>query len=683
MNSIKTFCKRPQFLIYITLLLLSAPIFSADIGTTRNGVLDLRGIPLSQTVQLSGAWQYQPGEFLSARQMQELPEAQKKYVMVPSRWNNKELYPENLQPFGCMTYYLKIHVDSDKKHQILGIRFNTISSAWRFYLNNELIVTRGIPTTTIDGFKADRSGYLSYFQCPCDTLHLILHVSNFKISNYSGIAQPIYIGTTAAIERHNFSNNAEIIFFSSAFFILITLHLLMFFIRNKERSHLMIAAISLFYLLKILSENEHILLKFTPWLCMEMVYKLWVLTIILFPLVICFTNKIFPDVISHKILGSLKVVFLLFVILIVFLPIEILTLFSHYLVVPAFLGLCYTIVALLKSRHQIRNDSLLYFIALLIMFVGFINDILYVTDIIRLKLTAHIGGLVFLAIQTWIVIARYSRSFEQEIILKHELETTNKTLEKTVNIRTDELQTAFLQLEKTNKNQDLLLTTISHDLMNIFNNLTYFTNDILHRSTLNAGQENDLRRVKNNADNGLTILTNILEWKSLQDNQKAKPTTVVHFSKLIDDQLQVLNEQIREKEIQISTDLHDEYHFECDYNQLHSIIRNILSNAVKFTPANGHISVRNRRDASMIAIEITDNGIGMPEWIVTNIFTLRKDKQRKGTLGENGSGIGLILTRELIENNRGSIEIISKTELGTTVTLRLPAVLTQITSETL
>jgi signal transduction histidine kinase len=649
----------------------SLPIHAVVI---QNGKMDLRNTSTCNILPLTGPWQYVYGDFMTIDEMHNIPTADRRFAPLPSRWNNHNLYPENLNNHGCMTYYLQLIVDPAQKNKLYGLKIYTVASAYRFYLNNKLVVSKGNPTTTPDGFKANRSGHVTYFKSECDTLHLLLHVSNYTFSNYAGISQPIQFGTVAAIEKHNFNDHSVVFFFSSAFFMLFLLHLLIYILRKYDVSYLLTALISLQFLIKILTENEHILLKLIPMLSPSVEYKLWVLTILIFPLMLSFTKKIYPATIPRLFVSCTHILFLVFTLTIIVMPIQQLTLISHFMVIPIFLGITIMLVLLFKSDNLNSKDFIVYIAALIIMSLTMINDMLYVTDIFRYKLIAHYGGLFFLVTQTGIIVTRYTRTYEQASLLQQTLEITNRNLEDKVSERTLELNTAVKQLEKYNKNQDLILTTLSHDLMNIFNNLSFYSNELLQNSQQTKEQTKDLVRIKKNSENGLSILNLIMEWKNFQDTQSTKPSTIKQLSKILNHELEAFADLMNDKKITVDKDINNDLHFECDYNQLHSIIRNILSNAVKFSSYKGKLSIKNRKADNKVAIEISDNGIGMPCWILDNLFTLRKDKKRTGTAGEVGSGIGLILTKELIDINTGSIHIESDTLSGTTVTIQFPSI---------
>jgi len=663
---------RTKLLLILLILVFSAILFPLKAGSIEKGVTNLTKIHLTSTISLNGPWQYYYGNFLSATEMQQLPEEQKRYATLPSRWNNRQKYPGQLSNLGCMTYYLQLIVNPSVTGKFAGIKFYTISSAYRVIVNDEEVLTMGQPSRTREGSKSDRSAHLLHLTLTSDTLHLVLHVSNYCLSNYGGVTQPIVFGPIEEIEKQNFRDYAKTFFFSTAFFILFFLHLLIFMIRGKEITHMQIAIISLLFMLKMLTENEHVLLKYSTWMDLAIEYKLWNATLLLFPIVLSFSQKLFPDDIPEKLSKISYLVFAGMLILIVFLPLQLLTSISHYLVLPPFLGILYLLFVLLIAMKKKRKYAFVYFIALFVMFIGFINDMFYVTDLYRSELKAHIGGLVFLSIQTWIVITRYARSHEQMGRLQQELISINQNLEKTIEQHTIQLKKANFQLARSNKHQELIITTISHDLMNIFNNLRYFSNDLLHRQLLKPEIASDVQRIQNNTENGLNILNNILDWRSVQESQCSQPVKIAHLSKIITECISQQVDAISGKSVHIQTDINDELVFWCDYNQLYSIVRNLLSNAVKFTSQNGHILISNRRVEQMVEICINDDGIGMPEWIKDNLFTLRKDKKREGTRGEIGSGIGLILTRELLDNNDGTIRIVSQPGKGTTVVIAFP-----------
>lgn len=113
--------------------------------------------------------------------------------------------------------------------------------------------------------------------------------------------------------------------------------------------------------------------------------------------------------------------------------------------------------------------------------------------------------------------------------------------------------------------------------------------------------------------------------------------------------------------------------FFADCNMVSTVLRNILSNAVKFTPVGGEINIEAGINANFVVVKISDTGIGMSEQEIKNLFFLNKTLSAKGTEGEVGSGLGLILCQEFVKKNRGAIDIQSKPGVGSTFIISLPA----------
>jgi len=102
------------------------------------------------------------------------------------------------------------------------------------------------------------------------------------------------------------------------------------------------------------------------------------------------------------------------------------------------------------------------------------------------------------------------------------------------------------------------------------------------------------------------------------------------------------------------------------------VVRNLLSNAIKFTHAGGTITISARQTATAVEVSVADTGLGIPETSLPKLFRIDTFYHKRGTAGEQGTGLGLILCKDLIEKNRGSIGVHSEVDKGTTFTFTLP-----------
>lgn len=111
-----------------------------------------------------------------------------------------------------------------------------------------------------------------------------------------------------------------------------------------------------------------------------------------------------------------------------------------------------------------------------------------------------------------------------------------------------------------------------------------------------------------------------------------------------------------------------------DLNMLDAVVRNLLMNALKFTKVGGKIDVSASQNDTTVSLAVVDTGIGIPEDKISDIFRIDKPFQREGTANEKGTGLGLILCKEFIEKNQGSIRVESQVGGGTTFTICLPRI---------
>ena len=164
----------------------------------------------------------------------------------------------------------------------------------------------------------------------------------------------------------------------------------------------------------------------------------------------------------------------------------------------------------------------------------------------------------------------------------------------------------------------------------------------------------------------------LLEWARTQlDGVNALPTSV-DIKEIIESNLDLDKELVNQKKIDLRIDLNSKLTAWIDRNHLKIGIRNILHNALKFTPKEGEISIEGNVDGSDSVLVIKDSGIGMNEDQIHSILSKEVQVSSSGTAGELGTGLGLSLSLELLEKNHCKVEIQSQKGLGTTIKIRIP-----------
>ena len=230
------------------------------------------------------------------------------------------------------------------------------------------------------------------------------------------------------------------------------------------------------------------------------------------------------------------------------------------------------------------------------------------------------------------------------------------------------------QLKELISTKDKLFSIIAHDLRSPFNGLLCFSELLINntKDLEKAEAESYIEIINSLAKNTLNLLDNLLNWAKAQTGQLIFQPEKTTLSAIVREILRIYNPIAKIKNI--SLDYNQEVDIEAfaDVNMLKTILRNLISNAIKFTNANGEISIYASQNQNNIEITVSDNGIGMSEEAQNNLFKFDKNAIFHGTGNEKGSGLGLILCKEFVEKHGGKIWIESEPGKGSTFKFSLP-----------
>jgi signal transduction histidine kinase len=187
-------------------------------------------------------------------------------------------------------------------------------------------------------------------------------------------------------------------------------------------------------------------------------------------------------------------------------------------------------------------------------------------------------------------------------------------------------------------------------------------------------QKEIMSDMSRSARNMYNLLENLLEWTQLQmGNIKFEPQ-ILSIKNVAAECLQAATESARKKDIEVITDLQAELEVYADKNMLQGVIRNLVSNAIKFTHKGGKIAISaGLEDGNMLGISVKDTGIGMTEQMLDNLFQIGVNIKRFGTEGELSTGLGLLLCKEFVEKLGGTIRISSVPNKGSDFQFTIPS----------
>jgi signal transduction histidine kinase len=230
------------------------------------------------------------------------------------------------------------------------------------------------------------------------------------------------------------------------------------------------------------------------------------------------------------------------------------------------------------------------------------------------------------------------------------------------------------KLEEANLTKDKFFSIISHDLRSPFSAIIGFAN--LLSQEYDSYDDNDrkemVRNIEASANSAFRLLENLLDWSRSQINGIEYTPENLEVSVIAVDIINILAPQAARKNIKLLTEVKYNTKAYADPNMTKTILRNLISNAIKFTKKGGAVIISSKEVKPFLEITVKDSGIGIEKEDIGKIFKLGSASGKRGTAGEKGTGLGLMLCKEFTEKNGGNISIESEHDKGTTVKFTLP-----------
>ncbi len=230
------------------------------------------------------------------------------------------------------------------------------------------------------------------------------------------------------------------------------------------------------------------------------------------------------------------------------------------------------------------------------------------------------------------------------------------------------------QLAQLNSDKDRFISILAHDLRSPFNSLLGFTellSEKLHELTT---QEIDTiaTTINNTAQKTFTLLEDTLLWASVQSKKITYSPGLANISSIMTEVTEILEPVAQFKNIRLENNTKEELNTNVDIYMFKAILRNLISNAIKFTNKNGKIEISASHVGSNTVIKVTDNGVGMKQEVIDKLFSFSRTNSSIGTANEAGTGLGLILCKDFVDKHNGKIWVESNIGEGTTVSFSIP-----------
>jgi signal transduction histidine kinase len=230
------------------------------------------------------------------------------------------------------------------------------------------------------------------------------------------------------------------------------------------------------------------------------------------------------------------------------------------------------------------------------------------------------------------------------------------------------------ELAQLNATKDKLFAVVAHDLKNPLSAFRSITQSLSENVLSVSKEEIDyfIRQLNQSANQLFDLLQNLLNWAVSQIGKLPFQPENLNLKTIIDENIKLLKINAEAKNQELNANIPEAIQVRADRQMLRAILRNLMSNAIKFTPENGKISISHSLSDSYTQIEVQDTGIGLSENDIQKLFNIEEDVNQIGDSPEKGTGLGLLLCKELVEKHQGKIWVESELGVGSKFCFTIP-----------
>ncbi len=670
--------------LFVTIFFSFPDLQAQQVPEAVKGVIDLTGYDFNSQgpVELRGEFEFYWNQMLNPAE--EKISGEMIYMNVPGSWlTQKDEYPQ-LTRYGFATYRLKILLPAGMND--IALHVEDVYSASGYFLNGKAIDYLGFPGVNKFQTVTRYSRPVMTGNVKSQEVELLVKVSNFD-HRLSGILGCISLGSNAQVQAERTRELFRGHFLIGAFLIIGVYFLGLYLIRT-EQYRLYFSVICFLMALRVVLISE--LPVFTNLNLNGLTAtRIDYLNVYFFaPFFTLMIRSLFPFEFPKWIFRIIIWISVVFIAIVIVSPISLfsfsLIYFFGFFLLVSMVFLYVIMLAWIRGRSHAPSFTL----GLLILFAGTLNDMLNEIDLIDTAYVVHYTMFIYLLVYAYIFADKSNYLQKKAHKLAEEVSEVKNHLEDLVAVRTTELQSVSRELERQKKklestNKDLvesmnarnrLFAIIGHDVRAPIGYNLQALEMLINNPGLPARERNELLKMMASASEvTYNLLDNLLVWGRSQTGKLKATPVKVQLMELIHESLELINIGLKEKDLKVEVDVNEEHYLEADRDQLYIVIRNLVSNAMKFTPEKGSIKITSRKQQGQIIISISDSGIGIPDSIKEKLLDARTHVSTNGTRGEKGSGLGLKISHEIVEVNHGWMDIESESGKGTTITIGIKA----------
>ncbi len=641
-------------LTYLLLLLCAATSLSAQV---ENGYVDLTAHSFeAHGYTLHGRWEFYWNQLLAPT---DLAKAEPTLLFVPGSWHRQG----NYSTLGFGTYRLRMRMSPQQ--QGLAIYFPIINSSAKVWINGTLVNESGKVGRDPDNYRPRLLSTVVPIPDRTDTVELVMQVANFTYFSGGIAGYPRLHYAHALFEDANRRNGVEN-FFAGSLIALFIYQVILYFLFHRGKPYLWLALICLGVALRALIVNGGSFLL--PNLFPDIHWEWWkkiefgsVYAICgLFPLYI---YHLFPAFAPRKPLyffvGIASLLFAAVLITPQYMYGQLLEV-CHLTLLLAFI---YAIFSVARAWRTGDSDARIILFGVLASFPFILMEILKNSQLFPINIgfmyLVELGVLVFLLFQVYLLANHYAKAYRN-------LESMNINLEKMVTERTSQLQTA-------NSVKDRLLSVISHDIKSPLNSLRGIL-QLYNKGAISPSEFNTFaQQVEGDLHKTNLLVDNILFWTASQLKGMQVKKEKFEAQRVVQEHIDLFSTIARNKKVSLRCDAQDDTLIYFDRNIFNLVLRNFLSNAIKFSNEGGDVTIRLRRQPEFFQVTVSDQGVGMDADTLQSLQNIATTVSKEGTTHEKGTGMGIALCREFLLKAGGSLEIKSAKGEGSSFSMLIPS----------
>jgi signal transduction histidine kinase len=267
-------------------------------------------------------------------------------------------------------------------------------------------------------------------------------------------------------------------------------------------------------------------------------------------------------------------------------------------------------------------------------------------------------------------IDKQERLTTKVLLQNKELSTQANNLEeinKLLSQQAFEIKKQQRELQKLNSTKDKFFSLVAHDLKtpmsSIIGLLQIFENK--YDALEDEKKRRYIQMIKSASVNTYALLDNLLEWSISQTKNIVCSPEKIRIDSIFSQIIELLDPAAKNKKIILRADCSDELDIMADEHMIVTVLRNLVSNGIKYTPENGSVVLRAERHKNYVQISVADTGVGMPKEIIESLFKIEKASSTKGTSGEPGTGLGLIISNDFLIKHHTHLKVKSIINEGT------------------